>query len=580
MAIDSPTNVLIEIHSVTGALVSSFRNNTLSGENLVVECNELKNGGLDTFSFTVPTTTSEPLFNDMECQIHIDGVHWFSGYAEYIPERDTNEAVIEIAGKGFVHKLKEKTINRSYASQTLDYIIKDVANLDLGSEINVFYDVLKITVPAITGITIEFKDKTLFQVFSKLNTIANKDYLTTQYTWGVDNEKELYFSAISNDLQKHYFEGYNYQNPSVEKMSNKLVNKILTYRTTSLDPQVIEYVATYEDTGSQGLYGLFERKITFPDYADTTTIANIANGILEKNADPVNRLEIENLQVTEKLDIGFYALSNRRDHYFLSVNEFEDIAEWTTTYMLNSVPTIDTAEVFTGRKALKVVTSAGCKDDYMELVLDEPIRFPNIFRMFVYLDDADADITVRLIDSNNNSVDLNFGDVGDLSGEWIKSLSLVSMALDTEELTVDYDITTEWDLIMDMEAGALDYWSEYYFTPEYWAVKYFPGFNSDEASSAFDIVALDTLIREGILDLTTIRIIINNDTASVFYIDSMNVEANTYLYRNIIAEEIKYKFDKSYLADLVLGSKTDSLIDEIDSSVKDGNIALEVFSKQ
>ena len=550
MAIVSPTNVLVQIYSVTGALVASFYNNTLDGENLLVECNEKKNGGLDIFKFTVPSDSTEPLFNDMECQIHINGVNWFSGYAEYIPEKDTDEPIIEITGKGFVHKLKEKTINRSYTSQTLEYIIKDVANLDLGSEINVYYNVAKILVPIVNSITIEFKDKSLYEVFEILFNIANKDYTTIPYTWGVDKDKELYFSTISMNTQKHYFEGYHYQEPQVEQVSNKIVNKILTYRTTLADSKLTEYVATYQDTGSQGLYGLFEKKLTFPDYIDSTTIANIANGILEKYSVPIDKIEIESLPITSKLDIGFYALSNRRDEYFLSVNELEDITDWNIVNMANSTPTIESTEVFTGRKALKIVTAVGCQGDYMEFVLDEAIRFPNLFRLFVYLNDTNADITIRLFDESNNSLDLNLGNEGDLSGEWIKQLTFIDYDLRTLVLRVDYDVSTEWNMIVDYDVN-----------------------NEGE-------LTIDNLMHEFIWNIKKVQIIINNNNISTIYIDSMHVRANTYLYRKIMIEEIKYTLDKSYLADVTFGTSVDSLIDEIKDNVKDGNIALAVFSKQ
>lgn len=502
------------------------------------------------FSFTVPSNSTEPLFNDMECQINVDGVHWFSGYAEYIPERDTDEPIIKIEGKGFVHKLKEKVVDEEYTSQTLDYIIKDLADTYLGSDINVYYDVAKISVPVISAITIEFKDKTLFECFELLNGIANKDYETAPYTWGVDEEKELYYSAIPTTEQSHIFEGYHYQKPKVNKVSSKIINKILTYRTTIADSSVTEYVATYEDVNSQELYGLFETKITFPDFVDTTTIANIANGILEKNADPFYVMEIEDLPVRDKKNIGFYAMSNRRDKYFLSVNELEDLTEWDTTQMLNTTPTIDSTEVFTGRKALKLVCTSSSSGDYMEHTLSEPIQFPDLFRMFVLLGSSTSNITVRLYDSSNNIVDLKFGESGDLSGEWIKRLTEVSIILDTGFLEVDYDVSNSGFMIVDYDVS-----------------------NSGQ-------VIVDTLVREAVGDISKVRITINSNTSNTVYIDAMSVEANTYLYRKLLVEEISYQLGKSVLAFLTLGGKVDSLIDGIKDNVSDGNIALSIFSKQ
>lgn len=549
MAVDSPTNILVKCLSVTGALVATFYNNTLRGENLLVECSERKDGGLNDFSFTVPSDTPEPLFNDMECQIHVDGVHWFSGFAEYIPERDTDDPIIRIEGKGFVNKLKEKFVDETYTTQTLDYIIKDLANTYLGADINVYYDILKISVPVVSALTIEFNSKSLFECFTMLAGIANKDYDTAPYTWGVDEEKELYFNAISTTDKAHFFEGYHYQSPGVEKISSNIVNKILVYRTTTGGTSTSEYVATYEDTGSQGLYGLYGKKITFPDYIDTTTISNICNGVLEKYAEPFNQIEIRDLPVTEKLDIGFYATSNRKDMYFLNVNELEDITDWNITQMLNSTPTISEDQVFTGRKALKIVSTASSANDYMEHTLAVPVKFPETFRIFVYLADPTCDITITLTDTNNNSVDLQFTGAG-YEDQWIKRLTLVSLELDTGFIQVDYDVSNSGFLIVDYD-----------------------GSNSGK-------MLVDTLVREGVTDIAKVRITMNAGTVNTVYVDAMDVEANTYLYRSLLVEELKYTLNKSRTVDMVLGGKVDSLIDGIQSSVSSGNIALAVFSKQ
>lgn len=549
MAIISPKNVTVFVYSITGALVASFANNTESGENLRVICNEKRMGGLDQFKFDIPSTTTDPLFSDMECRIYVDGVWWFTGYADFIPNLDTYDPIIQIEGKGFVHKLEEKTINRSYTSQTLAAIIADIGTNELGTDINVLYDPAKITVPALTGITISFDDKSLFSVMEQLASLANYQYSTQQYTWGVDKEKNLYFEAIPTDMQSHLFEGYHYQFPDVSSLSGGLINRIKSYRTNGFDSKTVEYVADYEDAGSIELNGLFERKLTFPNYVDTTTIGNICTGILEKNASPLDRVEIDNLPVTARLPVGFYGLSNRRDKYFLTVNDMEDIADWDISGLTNTTATISSEKVFTGRRALKLVTAAGALGDKLSYDLPIPIKFPDIFRLFVLLTTSDGAVTVRLYDSNGNTVDIMFGESGDQSGEWIKRLVPVSLLLDTGFLAVDYDGSNSGLLIVDYD-----------------------GSNSGN-------LIIDTLVREGVTDIIKVEIEIDTDIASTMYIDALSVQANTYLNREIILEEIEYTLDKSYIAKAVFGTKIDSIIDEIKSDVKDGNIALSIFSK-
>lgn len=544
----SVENILVEIYSITGVLVSSFYNNTFSADDLIIKCTEERDGGLNDFSFTVPSTTTEPLFGQMECRIYANGVWWYSGYAESIPSPDQDDPIIEITGLGFFHKLKEKTINESYTTQTLEFIVKDIASTYLGSDLDVYYDVSKIDVPVISNISIEFKGKTLKSAFESLSKIANKDYQTQQYTYGVDKEKELYFSAISNNTVTHYFEGYDYQEPEVETIDGKLINKILTYRTTLADPNVVEFVASYEDSESIGLNGLYEKSLTFPDFADSTTMSNIANSILERYSTPIERLAIKELEVSNILPIGFYELSNRRDQYIISVNEMEDLSQWDTSAMINTIPAIVSDNVFTGRKSLKLVTTVGSSGEFMEYILPVPIKFPDLFRLFVYLDDANADITIKLFDSNNNEFDIDFDSLSGID-QWLKKFANITSVLETANLVVDNG-TGDEDLIVDVS----------------------PSLSGN--------MIVDKLVGAGVLDIVKVRIIINNNNASVLWIDSMTTRANTYFHRKLLLEQVEYELNKSFIANVTFGEKADSLIDEINDKVEDGDIALSVFSKQ
>lgn len=544
-------NQTIQIYSITGALVATYYNNTEAGDNLKIKCTENKQGGLDKFSFTIKSNTSEPLFNDMECQIWVDGVHWFTGFAEFIPDQDNIDPEIEIVGKGYIHKLKLKTINETYTSQTLDFIIKDIANTYLGTDLNVYYNVSKIDVPDISDITIEFADKTVLKVLTALLNICNFEYITQQYTFGVDKEKELYFTAISNDIQLHMFEGYEYQNPLVEKIGDKIINKIFTYRTKSGTPDEVEFVAIYEDTISQGLHGLYDIKLTFPDFADTITISNIANGVLEKNANFFDRLEIEDLETSSPFEIGFYAVSNQKKEYWLTVSDMEDISELDISHLIITTASITGEEVFTGRKSLKLVTSVGSAGEYLELTVDPVIQFPKFFRSFIFLDDVNADITIRLFDTGGSTLDIDFGAEGTLHSEWIKSLTPIELELIND--VMDMDDSTLGNDLLEINDSVL-------------------GVNE---------LALTSTVKEFIRNLSKIQIIINNNNASIIYIDTLGVQANTYLYRNLILTEAEYEFkNDSVLSKLTLGDKPSSLIDEVKTKVEDGSVALSVFSKQ
>jgi hypothetical protein len=546
---DSPKSVSVQIYSITGALVASYYNNTERGENLQVVCSENKIGGLDKFSFTIPSTTTEPLFTNMECRIFVDGVHWFTGFADVIPDHDTDEPTIDITGLGYVHKLKEKTINRSYTAQSLDYIAKDIAANELGADVDVYYLVSNFDYPGPVTVTIEFEDQSLYDVFEQLLLIYNKDYASNQFTWGVDKDKRIYITQIQTSIQKHLFEGYNYQTPEVDKVSGKIINKYLAYRTTLADNKSSEYVATYSDTDSLSRFGTFEKKITFPNYVDTTTIASICNGLLEKNAIPKDRVSIKDLEVDSKLPIDFYALSNRRENFFITIEDMEDILNWDTSGLFDATASINETQVMTGRRAMRiVVTGAGAKGTKIVHDLPVPIRFPNIFRSFVYLTNSTDSLIIRLIDSRNNTFDITFEGS---TGEWLKILSPIpTFILDRGEMIVDYDGSNSDFLTVD-----------------------FDGSNSDD-------LIVNTTLADGLTDIVSVEIEINTDTSTTMYVDALSAKANSFSYRSLILESVEYRLGKSYVADAVFGSRADSIIDEIKGEVKDGNIALSIYSKQ
>jgi len=95
-----------------------------------------------------------------------------------------------------------------------------------------------------------------------------------------------------------------------------------------------------------------------------------------------------------------------------------------------------------------------------------------------------------------------------------------------------------------------------------------------------DLWVTDELSPE-LFGIKTIRVTILEDVVSVFYIDLFDIFANIYNYHELQVEELEYHLSSIALfANINFGEKQDSVIDEIKGQVKEGNIALDIFSKQ
>ena len=85
----------------------------------------------------------------------------------------------------------------------------------------------------------------------------------------------------------------------------------------------------------------------------------------------------------------------------------------------------------------------------------------------------------------------------------------------------------------------------------------------------------------GATSIKSIRIKIDSNIATNFYVDRIEVLSNSYKYSELLLKQIKYNLTSLGLfADLSFGGRVDSIIDEINDKVKDGDIALNIFAKQ
>lgn len=585
----APQGIQLQLRSPTGEVLGYLSDSDESGKILGAELVERKIGGVETFKFRISNDVDLPITRNTECYFYVNGILRFCGQVVEIPLPDQDNPILEIIGEGFYKNLSKKVINESYSIQTLSAIITDIASTYLGTDIDIFYDSTKISVPYIPNITIEFKDKSLFDVFSTLLQIANYDYNNAKYRFYVDVEKDFVFELMDEDFQAAIFEGYQYQAPEISEDSSNIINRILAFRTTQSDPKTAEYVGAYEDTASQGRYGLFEKKITFPDYIDTTTIQKIAATILQRRSLPQTKIGIRDVEIfrprtittgfgildngsgsedwmldkdisteeqallrsdfrrgLEEINFGNYAISNKRNKIWEILAECDTLDGWDTSHLSFTTLTLSTAHVLTGRRAMKFACVGDSYNEYAELILPTEIPLPQAIRAYLYFDTIVDQIQVRFYDTLENYKDLQFGIAG-------------------STLSVDKDVSTEGNMDVDTATETLELDVELL-----------------NSTTVDQWIKLSTSVAIGeIINIKRIRLTILASNVFNFYLDRLDAYADVCKFHSLQLEEVTYFLSsKLFSAGLNFGELEDNIIDEIDKKVEDGDVALAIFSKQ
>jgi hypothetical protein len=435
----------IKLVSLTGQLIQYIRNTDTTGEILRCTVEALKNGGTNAITFSVDRRTNVPVFPGMIVEVYKDGEKYAIGYANTVPKSQSSAAELEVVCLGYLHKLSERIVNVTYS--TID--IKDIL-LDLEPSFNsvdIKIDTLLLDLPAITVASLAFEDKTLSTVVHTILQIANTNYETAQYRWFVDNDRYLNFELIEDFPYKGIYEGYQYQNPEAEEEDTDIVNRVLAYRTDVANPKELEYVAQYDATESQGIYGIRDKKIIFPDFMDTATMQKFATAILQENKDQKVKVLLEDLEGTD-FPFRFYKLNDRTDVYWQILSECDSFNGWDISAAIDTVVTLSEEQVLTGRNSIKCATANNSFNEFIQYNEETPIFGPQLFRMYMYMEDSMI-MDIEVIDTNDVAYSFSLGRT-DLKLEANETLTII------KNISVD-----------DTSAGSSDYGESNYGEDNY-----------------------------------------------------------------------------------------------------------------
>ncbi len=536
--INTYNGVGIVFYSPSNEQVANLTAGRGEGEKLEVKMKFAKYGNLKDFQISMLRNNEIPLFNGMVVRFYYKNLSFAYGYIDNIPETDQISSVVKIDGKGYVNKLKDKKISVSYSSKTIEYILNDLGStyfFDLGFN----YNSGKIQPSNVTISSVDWSEKDLSTILSDLIKISNTSFDTIEYIYGIDQYGDFYYRGISeSELKAAYFEGYNYQNPSVENDASGIVNQVQLYRTTDADDKKTEYVNTFNDGDSQDKYGLYERKVTFSDFIDNTTAENAANGIIADLKEPKIRETIKNLEIDNVLEYGFYSLNNKKQDQKIVISDFALVSDWIQSLSTSSISIID-ENVFTGRLCYQwdINNSIG---DYIKKS-DLKYYFPTKLRLFVRQDIIGEYLSISvegtkrkivnyIVDHNNNQIGTD----------------------NDSKLTRDYIEDTSINSSININVPFANDWTE---------------------------IELDLT---GWIKITDITITVIDSSDITILLDRLEIYTNAYIQRKLSLENISYIFGESSIKcnQATFGTDKILLTDEIKELDDKNKVAVEIFSKQ
>lgn len=247
---------------------------------------ELADFGCGAFSFTVDEEPSFSIGDRTRVAIHpyFDTLPWFIGFVQRRPDPGAKKP-FAYSGFGFYEQLDWILVTKSYTSQDISDIVKDIINTIVAPNTQIVYNAAKIETVGYTLNSISFdhtKAKDAIQILSDA---------AQNFEFGVDNEREFYFRAIDTSTIKYLWAGKHFQEANIQVDPSGIRNKLYV-KVGQIQAGGTNIAGSVSDPTSISAYGLREDVITAPEILNTTDALRWAAYILDQKKNPVTQAKI------------------------------------------------------------------------------------------------------------------------------------------------------------------------------------------------------------------------------------------------------------------------------------------------
>lgn len=262
----------LRIYNTSGTkvaeIVGDIEHTTLSA----LEFELLQNGGCGAFSFTLADEYTDATIDynyRVEMSFYTQPNRWFSGLITEVPKKGT-DTTWKYSGYGYFKQLEFIRINTSHTAQEISATATAILDL-VTPDTDIVKDTDKIEDTGYTtAATLKWER---IKARSCFKTLAE---LATDYEFGVDEERDFYFRAISTTVLEKFWIGKHLTAFDPKENQDNLCNRL--YIRCGRLTDGTDYVLYRENAASQSTYGLREDVVRAPEFFPIFSTTNIASG--------------------------------------------------------------------------------------------------------------------------------------------------------------------------------------------------------------------------------------------------------------------------------------------------------------
>jgi hypothetical protein len=529
-------SILIEFFTMSDNFIDSISTFSESVTKIGIEFTDEMIGGLKDFTLTLNRDFSVQLFDQMIVKLFMNNIHWWTGMLKIKPTNDNVSQTIDYKGVGLIEQLEKEEVNLVYQNTTVKAILDDLFGVQMLTT-DIFFDSARINPPDIPIIKLEFNNKTLLNCLDTLLEICNVDFNNAEYRYYIDVDRFLAFDTIDKDvIIDSLFEGYDYQAPSVTVNSGKIINEVKIFRAQE-GSQIVELVDTISDLDSISNYGKGAKKITITDYADIDDATYIGRAQIERYKSPFKTIKFNDIICENPMQFGSYMLNNSIQNYITLVSDFNQLTDWNL-FISDTVISIESYNVQSGRNCFKVETHNGSMNEYIEYVLPEIMSFPEYLDLWLRQDVPGMFVFFQLYDENGNTIQYSNMDIITETGWKIKTETGEQIIVENGSTGIQVDLVEQFN-------------------------KY--------------TIPIDT---KQIKTLAKIRISFLTNAENVVYLDRLEIRSRKYMSSNLVLRKIKYKMEKGlFTAQPNFGEIAKSGVDNIKELNQETKNIQSIFEK-
>ena len=287
-------NYKVIIYSIGGTKIGELTSQ--SEQNILTEVEfELNETGCGAFRFALKEIPGFNIIRNDIVEIYLmDATSpWYTGFIQNLPEIGRTDNIFEYSGFGFIAQLDNIVADKTYSSQEVSMIIKDLLDIYIVPNSNIIKNDAKIEASTYTVQEANYSKTPIKDAIFDLVKQADG------WVAGVDENREFFFKQIDTSIQLaavkavEYHVGEFLPSEDISSLKNKL------YVNGGAIADGSNYVLTVEDTTSQGKYGVREGVITIPTAVDAADVQAWAERILDELKDPLITAEISNIDIVQ-----------------------------------------------------------------------------------------------------------------------------------------------------------------------------------------------------------------------------------------------------------------------------------------